>query len=60
MKTFSEEQLAVELVLCDGVLEHCLRIDRVLRQPLGHVLLVRNRCCCRRCCCGCHLPLPGG
>ncbi|CAE7941528.1 DHC-8, partial [Symbiodinium sp. KB8] len=40
MKTFSEEQLAVELVLCDGVLEHCLRIDRVLRQPLGHVLLV--------------------
>lgn len=24
----------------DGVLEHVLRIDRVLRQPMGHLLLV--------------------
>ena len=28
------------LVLFDEVLEHVLRIDRVLRQPLGHLLLV--------------------
>lgn len=34
---------AVSCVCCrrfDGVLEHVLRIDRVLRQPMGHLLLV--------------------
>lgn len=28
------------LVVFDSVLDHILRIDRVLRQPLGHLLLV--------------------
>lgn len=34
--------LCVRRVACsfDGVLEHVLRIDRVLRQPMGHLLLV--------------------
>uniref|UniRef100_A0A7S1KNU3 Dynein heavy chain, cytoplasmic n=1 Tax=Percolomonas cosmopolitus TaxID=63605 RepID=A0A7S1KNU3_9EUKA len=39
LKTFSEEELEVKLVLFDSVLEHILRIDRVLKQPLGHMLL---------------------
>ena len=30
----------VPLVVFDSVLDHILRIDRVLRQPLGHLLLV--------------------
>lgn len=30
----------VPIVVFDEVLEHILRIDRVLRQPLGHLLLV--------------------
>jgi dynein heavy chain 1 len=30
----------VPIVVFDEVLEHILRIDRVLRQPLGHCLLV--------------------
>jgi dynein cytoplasmic 1 heavy chain len=37
---FNEEELDVKLVIFDEVLDHILRIDRVLRQPLGHVLLV--------------------
>jgi dynein heavy chain 1 len=40
LKVFYEEELNVELVVFDSVLEHVLRIDRVLRQPLGHLLLV--------------------
>ena len=40
LRTFYEEELNVELVVFDEVLEHVLRIDRVLRQPLGHLLLV--------------------
>lgn len=32
--------LTVPLSCCPQVLEHILRIDRVLRQPLGHLLLV--------------------
>ncbi|HAY67633.1 MAG TPA: hypothetical protein DCY82_05000, partial [Acidimicrobiaceae bacterium] len=32
--------LDVPLVVFDSVLDHILRIDRVLRQPLGHLLLV--------------------
>ncbi len=39
-QVFYEEELDVPLVLFDDVLEHVLRIDRVLRQPLGHLLLV--------------------
>jgi dynein heavy chain 1 len=40
LKVFYEEELDVKLVIFDEVLEHILRIDRVLRQPLGHLLLV--------------------
>ena len=40
LKIFYEEQLNVPIVVFDEVLEHILRIDRVLRQPLGHLLLV--------------------
>ena len=37
---FYEEELNVPLVIFDSVLEHILRIDRVLKQPIGHLLLV--------------------
>lgn len=40
LKIFNEEELSVPLVVFDDVLDHILRIDRVLRQPLGHLLLV--------------------
>eukprot|EP00002_Diphylleia_rotans_P002763 TRINITY_DN1178_c0_g2_i14.p1 TRINITY_DN1178_c0_g2~~TRINITY_DN1178_c0_g2_i14.p1 ORF type:complete len:4518 (+),score=1049.96 TRINITY_DN1178_c0_g2_i14:77-13630(+) len=40
LKTFYEEELDVPLVLFDEVLEHVLRIDRVLHQPQGHMLLI--------------------
>eukprot|EP00761_Pharyngomonas_kirbyi_P012437 gb/GECH01012464.1/.p1 GENE.gb/GECH01012464.1/~~gb/GECH01012464.1/.p1 ORF type:complete len:4713 (+),score=1227.40 gb/GECH01012464.1/:1-14139(+) len=40
LKSFAEEELEVQLVVFDAVLDHVLRIDRVLRQPLGHLLLV--------------------
>nr|CAG4709143.1 unnamed protein product [Naegleria fowleri] len=39
LKLFSEEEYDVHLVLFDSVMEHMLRIDRVLKQPLGHLLL---------------------
>ena len=38
--TFNEEELDVPLVVFDSVVDHILRIDRVLKQPLGHLLLV--------------------
>jgi len=40
LRVFYEEELDVPLVVFDSVLEHILRIDRVLRQPMGHLLLV--------------------
>lgn len=40
LKVFYEEELDVPLVVFDSVLDHICRIDRVLRQPLGHLLLV--------------------
>jgi dynein heavy chain 1 len=40
LRVFYEEELNVPLVVFDQVLDHVLRIDRVLRQPLGHVLLI--------------------
>ena len=39
LRVFYEEELDVPLILFDEVLEHVLRIDRVLRQPMGHLLL---------------------
>jgi len=40
LKVFHEEELDVPLVIFDDVLEHVLRIDGVLRQAMGHLLLV--------------------
>ena len=40
LKVFYEEELNVPLVIFDDVLEHVLRIDNVLRHPMGHLLLV--------------------
>eukprot|EP00463_Aulacantha_scolymantha_P006667 TRINITY_DN874_c0_g1_i1.p1 TRINITY_DN874_c0_g1~~TRINITY_DN874_c0_g1_i1.p1 ORF type:complete len:366 (+),score=68.80 TRINITY_DN874_c0_g1_i1:174-1271(+) len=40
LDTFRQEELDIHLVIFDEVLEHILRIDRVLRQRLGHLLLV--------------------
>ncbi|XP_052105179.1 cytoplasmic dynein 1 heavy chain 1-like isoform X5 [Mytilus californianus] len=40
LKVFYEEELDVPLVLFDEVLDHVLRIDRIFRQPSGHVLLI--------------------
>ena len=37
---FYEEQLLVPLVVFDSVLENAVRIERVLNQPMGHMLLV--------------------
>ena len=39
-KEFCEEELDVELVLFNEILDHVLRIDRVFRQPQGHLLLI--------------------
>lgn len=40
LRVFYEEELDLPLVVFDEVLDHILRIDRVLRQPMGHLLLV--------------------
>eukprot|EP00931_Biecheleriopsis_adriatica_P034702 TRINITY_DN20021_c0_g5_i1.p1 TRINITY_DN20021_c0_g5~~TRINITY_DN20021_c0_g5_i1.p1 ORF type:complete len:4603 (-),score=1119.02 TRINITY_DN20021_c0_g5_i1:34-13842(-) len=40
LSVFYEEALDVKLVIFDSVLDHIVRMDRVLRQPLGHLLLV--------------------
>eukprot|EP00439_Symbiodinium_sp_Y106_P030402 s829_g3.t1 len=40
LSIFYEEELDVRLVIFDSVLDHIVRMDRVLRQPLGHLLLV--------------------
>ncbi|KAH3679918.1 hypothetical protein WICMUC_000661, partial [Wickerhamomyces mucosus] len=37
---FSDEVLDVEFVLYDEAVDHILRIDRVLKQPQGHLILV--------------------
>eukprot|EP01035_Chromulina_nebulosa_P017680 gene17680-23270_t len=39
LKVFYEEELDVPLVIFDDVIEHVLRIDNVLRHPMGHMLL---------------------
>ena len=40
LRTFCEEEVDVPLVLFNDVLEHVLRIDRVFRQPQGHLILI--------------------
>jgi AAA domain (dynein-related subfamily)./Dynein heavy chain, N-terminal region 2./Dynein heavy chain, N-terminal region 1./Dynein heavy chain. len=40
LRVFSEEEIEVDLVLHEDLLDHALRIDRVLRQPQGHMILV--------------------
>ncbi|KAI9886106.1 MAG: Dynein heavy chain, cytoplasmic [Watsoniomyces obsoletus] len=40
LKTFCEEEIDVPLVLFDDVLDNVLRIDRVFRQPQGHLILI--------------------
>ncbi|KAJ9657280.1 dynein heavy chain [Neophaeococcomyces mojaviensis] len=40
LRTFCEEEVDVPLVLFNDVLEHALRIDRVFRQPQGHLILI--------------------
>lgn len=40
VKTFCEEELDTPLILYDDLLDHVLRIDRVLRQAQGHLILI--------------------
>ncbi|KRZ77608.1 Dynein heavy chain, cytoplasmic [Trichinella papuae] len=40
LRVFYEEELDVRLVFFDEVLDHVLRIDRIFRQPQGHLLLI--------------------
>lgn len=40
LRVFNEEKYSIQLVVFDAVLDHIIRIDRVLRQPIGHLLLV--------------------
>ncbi|KAF2129349.1 dynein heavy chain [Dothidotthia symphoricarpi CBS 119687] len=40
LKIFCEEAVDVPLILFNDVLEHVLRIDRVFRQPQGHLILI--------------------
>ena len=37
---FQEEEFDVKLVVFDEFLDNCLRLDRILRQPIGHALLI--------------------
>ncbi|SSD59863.1 related to Dynein heavy chain, cytoplasmic [Saccharomycodes ludwigii] len=43
LKTFSEEELDIELFVYDDMVDHILRIDRVLKQIQGHMMLVGPR-----------------
>jgi len=40
LRTFCEEEVDVRLILYNDALDHILRIDRVFRQPQGHVILI--------------------
>eukprot|EP00796_Vickermania_ingenoplastis_P010182 gene10185-7133_t len=39
LQTFCEEEVSVPLVVFDAMVDHIVRLDRVLRQPLGHMLM---------------------
>ncbi|KEG14468.1 putative dynein heavy chain, cytosolic [Trypanosoma grayi] len=39
LEAFCEEEVDAALVVYDAMVDHVTRIDRVLRQPMGHVLL---------------------
>jgi dynein heavy chain 1 len=40
LRVFYEEEMDMELILYKDAIDHLLRIDRVLRQPQGHLLLI--------------------
>lgn len=40
LRVFSEEVIEAKLILHDDLLDYTLRIDRVLKQSLGHMILV--------------------
>ena len=40
LRTFCEEEVDTPIILFNDVLEHVLRIDRVFRQPQGHLILI--------------------
>lgn len=40
LRVFSEEEMDIDLILFEDLLDHALRIDRVLRQHQGHMILV--------------------
>lgn len=40
LRLYGEEEKETTLVIYDDLMDHCLRIDRVLRQPQGHMILV--------------------
>lgn len=40
IKTFNEEEFNVQLVIFDEVVYNIAKIDRVIKQPVGHLLLV--------------------
>lgn len=39
LQVFCEEEVEVPLVVFDSMIDHLVRVDRVLRQPLGHMLM---------------------
>ncbi|GET88580.1 dynein heavy chain, putative [Leishmania tarentolae] len=39
LSAFNEEESLGDLVVYDAMIDHVVRIDRVLRQPLGHLLI---------------------
>lgn len=40
LRVYSEEEIESDLILHEEMLDHILRIDRVLKQPQGHLILV--------------------
>lgn len=40
LKTFCEEEVDTPIVLYDEAIDHILKIDRVFRQPQGHLILI--------------------